>query len=58
MKAKNYPHPSTETRRRRAMQEEPLPHELGRHLFAMIRRNLMARAQPAPEQAKQLFFAL
>ena len=53
MKAKNQP----VTRRR---DEEPLPHELGVHLFALIKRNLLARraARPSPVRpAHQLTFA-
>jgi hypothetical protein len=53
MKAKN----ATIHRNRNHQSHEPLPHELGRHLFAMIRRNLTSRQQaPAPQPA-QLTFA-
>jgi hypothetical protein len=52
MKAKNLRH----TRRSRR-EEAPLPHELGPHLFAMIRRRLLAQRQPAPPPATQLTFA-
>lgn len=52
MKAKN-----STTQGHRNLNHEPLPHELGRHLFAMIRRNLATRQQaPAPRHA-QLTFA-
>lgn len=40
--------------------EEPLPHEVGAHLFALIKRNLMARRQNErrPEtRTDQLTFA-
>ena len=52
MKAKTHPHPARRVHRR----EEPLPHELGTHLFALIKRNLLTRRQarasiaPAPSQ--------
>jgi hypothetical protein len=53
MKAKKHlPHTN---RNRRP--EEPLPHELGTHLFALIKRNLLARAKPAPSSPSQLTFA-
>jgi len=54
MKAKN--HPRSVQRRR---QEELLPHELGTHLFAMIKRNLLARRRSdrTPVPASQLTFA-
>jgi len=50
MKAKT---PSRDSRRNR--QDEPLPHELGRHLFALIKRNLLAQREvrttaPRPDQ--------
>lgn len=54
MKAKTHP---TTSRRNRS--DEPLPHELGLHLFALIKRNLLARRavrQPQP-RASQLTFA-
>ncbi|MEX1045081.1 MAG: hypothetical protein WEC73_03040 [Chthoniobacterales bacterium] len=39
-------------------QEEPLPHELGTHLFALIKRNLLARRRPdRTPAASQLTFA-
>ena len=37
--------------------DEPLPHELGAHLFALIKRNLLARGKPAPETPGQMTFA-
>lgn len=43
MKAKT-PTPSA-NRTRRNRHDEPLPHELGTHLFALIKRNLLARRQ-------------
>jgi len=54
MKAKNHPRSI-----RRHRQEAPLPHELGTHLFAMIKRNLLARRRPSstPTPASQLTFA-
>jgi hypothetical protein len=38
---------------------EPVPHELGRHLFALIKRNLLARREQRPRnpRADQLTFA-
>jgi|GEM_PF-1468147 len=51
MKAKNQPRPANRRR-----DDEPLPHELGVHLFALIKRNLQARRAarpsggPAPSQ--------
>ena len=56
MKAKTHPSPGHNSRRR----EEPLPHELGTHLFALIKRNLLARRQPRPsitQPPSQLTFA-
>ena len=53
MKAKK--HPDHLTRHRR--HEEPLPHELGTHLFALIKRNLLNRTRPVPATASQLTFA-
>jgi len=52
MKAKKIPF----TRRQRR-EEAPLPHELGPHLFAMIRRRLLAQRQPPPPTATQLTLA-
>jgi hypothetical protein len=56
MKAKTHP-----TRTRRVHRpEEPLPHELGTHLFALIKRNLLARRGQRPSMAQpadQLTFA-
>lgn len=53
MKAKN-----RITRRQSIRREEPLPHEVGAHLFAMIKRNLLARRQPAARPSpSQLVFA-
>jgi hypothetical protein len=57
MKAKNHTRHSAINRHVRARREEPLPHELGPHLFAMIRRNLLSRGTPAPRPATQLTFA-
>lgn len=38
---------------------EPLPRELGTHLFALIKRDLLARRQPRTQQVTtQLTFAL
>lgn len=37
--------------------EEILPHELGTHLFAMIRRNLVARRETARVPVTQMTFA-
>jgi hypothetical protein len=56
MKAKTYQH----TTRRNPQRDEPLPHELGVHLFALIKRNLLARREqrPGPATASQLTFAL
>ena len=56
MKAKT--HTPSANRTRRTRHDEPLPHELGTHLFALIKRNLLARrqSQPAPS-ADQLTFA-
>lgn len=50
MKAKT---PSLHSRRK--PQDEPLPHELGKHLFALIKRNLLAQREgrattPRPDQ--------
>jgi hypothetical protein len=53
MKAKRLP---SHLNRRRQREEEALPHELGTHLFAMIRRNLLARQQPPAPTATQLSF--
>jgi hypothetical protein len=55
MKAKTtHPNHRRNTRNR---DQDPLPHELGAHLFALIRRNLLARGrQPAPP-SRQLTFA-
>jgi hypothetical protein len=45
---------------RRQRRDEPVPHELGCHLFALIKRKLLARreARPATPQVHQLTFAL
>jgi len=55
MKAKTHP----QTNRRRLRANENLPHELGAHLFAMIKRNLLSRREgrPAAVPASQLTFA-
>jgi hypothetical protein len=44
---------------RRTRSDEPLPHELGLHLFALVKRNLLARRTVRPPQprASQLTFA-
>ena len=53
MKAKN-----RITHRYTSRREDPLPHEIGAHLFALIKRNLLARRQPtATPSASQLTFA-
>jgi hypothetical protein len=53
MKAKN-----RITHRHTTRREDPLPHEVGAHLFALIKRNLLARRQPTARQSKsQLTFA-
>jgi hypothetical protein len=55
MKAKTTnPHHRRNTRNR---DQDPLPHELGAHLFALIRRNLLARARPSAPPTRQLTFA-
>jgi hypothetical protein len=53
MKAKKHTTPSN----RHPRNDEPLPHELGAHLFALIKRNLLARARPAQAAPSQLTFA-
>jgi hypothetical protein len=55
MKAKTHP----QTSRRNLHRDEPLPHELGVHLFAVIKRNLLARRErrPSPAATSQLTFA-
>jgi hypothetical protein len=53
MKAKKHLHHVNRNRR----DEEPLPHELGTHLFALIKRNLLARAKPTQSAPSQLTFA-
>lgn len=57
MKAKNYTHTTLRISNRRG-EGEPLPFELGTHLFAIIRRNLLAGKKPAPTPDVQLTFAL
>jgi hypothetical protein len=54
MKAKTTIH-----RLHRHRTDEPVPHELGCHLFALIKRNLLARRAPRPARpaASQLTFA-
>ncbi len=54
MKAK-----TTTRQGRRNPNEEPVPHELGRHLFALIKRNLLARREGRPSNppVNQLTFA-
>ena len=53
MKAKN-----RITHRHSIRRDEPLPHEVGAHLFAVIKRNLLARRQPiATPSPSQLTFA-
>jgi len=55
MKAKTHTHPPRGNVRR----EDPLPHELGVHLFALIKRNLLSRREQRPiaAPANQLTFA-
>jgi hypothetical protein len=55
MKAKTH-RPSHKANNHR---DQPLPHELGVHLFALIKRNLLARRErrPSPAAASQLTFA-
>lgn len=53
MKAKK----STRPARHQTRNDEPLPHELGAHLFALIKRNLLSRGKPAPQAPSQLNFA-
>ena len=53
MKAKK--HTSHSNRNRRG--QEPIPHQLGTHLFAMIRRNMQSRARITAPAATQLTFA-
>ena len=55
MKAKTHPQPS----RGNVRDKEPLPHELGVHLFALIKRNLLSRREQSPVAvpANQLTFA-
>jgi hypothetical protein len=53
MKAKKHLHPRPRPRR----EDEPLPHELGVHLFALIKRNLLARRRAAAAAPSQLTFA-
>jgi len=52
MKAKKYTTNRTATRN-----EKALPHELGTHLFALIRRNIVTRGQPAEVAKVQLQLA-
>ncbi|MEI7864530.1 MAG: hypothetical protein WCI38_04085 [Chthoniobacterales bacterium] len=52
MKAKKYTTSRTANRH-----GEALPHELGAHLFALIRRNIVRPNQPAPSAKVQLQFA-
>jgi hypothetical protein len=53
MKAKN-----RTTHRHQTHREDLLPYEVGSHLFAMIKRNLLARRKPAPRPSScQLTFA-
>ena len=54
MKAK-----TTTRQSRRSPNEEPVPHELGRHLFALIKRNLLARREgrSSNPSVNQLTFA-
>lgn len=54
MKAKNH---IGKTRRHNHRSNELLPHELGAHLFALIRRNLAARREPSVARDVQLTFA-
>jgi hypothetical protein len=53
MKAKN-----RTTHRHRTHREDLLPHEVGAHLFALIKRNLLARRETTPRpSSRQLTFA-
>lgn len=53
MKAKNHIN-----RRHVTRHDQPLPHEVGAHLFALIKRNLLARREKTMRQpASQLTFA-
>lgn len=57
MKAKNHTHKTLRVSNRRG-ENEALPFELGTHLFAIIRRNLLAGKRPTPAPDVQLTFAL
>lgn len=53
MKAKN-----RHVHRPISRRDEPLPHEVGAHLFALIKRNLLARrAKQTAQPPSQLTFA-
>ena len=56
MKAKKHPHLSRRPASRRP-EYDVLPHELGTHLFAMIRRNLLAARREVSARPTQLNFA-
>jgi len=53
MKAKKY----LERASRNHSREDVLPHQLGTHLFAMIRRNLAMRGRVNPQPPVQTTFA-
>ena len=54
MKAKNR---TRKTHRTSRSSHDFLPHELGAHLFAIIRRNLAARREPSAIRDEQMTFA-
>ena len=55
MKAKN--HPRSGHRTSNSRRDDPLPHELGMHIFALIKRNLLARrrSQDTPSTSQLTF---
>ncbi|MDA0293553.1 MAG: hypothetical protein O3A75_03885 [Verrucomicrobia bacterium] len=55
MKAKN--HPRSGHRTPNSRRDDPLPHELGMHIFALIKRNLLARrrSQDTPSTSQLTF---
>lgn len=54
MKAKNHARKAHRTNR---SSHDLLPHELGAHLFAIIRRNLAARRESSAIRDEQMTFA-
>lgn len=54
MKAKNH---TVKIHRHNRSNHELLPHELGAHLFAIIRRNIAARRESSPARNVQMTFA-